>query len=65
MAVYSVMVRKTVQVNPYEPTVVEIRIEGECEREEAVEEVRRTFAEIKAEMNDIFNGKKKVEDLLG
>jgi hypothetical protein len=56
------MVRKTVQVNAYEPTVVELSMEGVCPREQVTAEYDKAFKEIKAKMNEIF-GAKKSDDM--
>jgi hypothetical protein len=60
---YKVMVRKTVQVKQYEPTVVELSQEGTCPESEARAVRAFVFGQIKDEMNKIF-GKAKTETCL-
>ncbi len=51
---YKVMVRRTVQVKQYEPTVVEFSVEGTCPRGELTAEYDKAYDEIKAEMKKVF-----------
>jgi hypothetical protein len=52
------MVRKTVQVKQYEPTMIEFSMESTCPRDQVVMEFGKAFAEIKGELNRIFGGPK-------
>jgi hypothetical protein len=58
---FKVMVRRTVQVKQYEPTTVELSMEGVCDREQVTTEYGKAFKEIKAEMKKIFGEKKEAD----
>ena len=59
---FKVVVRRTVQVKQYEPTVVELSMEGVCDRGQVTAEYGKAFKEIKAEMKKIF-GEKQENDM--
>lgn len=53
---YKVMVRKTVQVKQFEPTVIELSTEGTCLESERNQNYDKAFNEIKTKMNQLFGG---------
>ncbi|MCK5132091.1 MAG: hypothetical protein KAR40_08075 [Candidatus Sabulitectum sp.] len=61
---FKVMVRKTIQAQPYEPVVVELSMESTCPRDQVVMEYGKAFAEIKGEMNQMFSTSSPAEDCL-
>ena len=56
---FKVTIRKTVQVKQYEPTTIELSMEGACTRNQQTFEYAKAFKETKAEMNKIFGTEQK------